>query len=75
MKYRATFAVEGTGICAQAFKPEQHLSKEDRSTVRMSTAKNRITFTIDAHDIVALKSGFTSVMRSLEILEKMSRIK
>jgi tRNA threonylcarbamoyladenosine modification (KEOPS) complex Pcc1 subunit len=74
MRYRAVFTTNEPELVSKAFEPERHVSKEDRSRMKIKAGKKEIEFAIEADDLVAFKSSFVSVMRALEILEKMKGI-
>ena len=70
MSYEAVILVhKDPGLIAKCFEPEQKKIK-DRSQYTIKKHKNSVEFSIKAKDAVALKTMMNSIIKMLEVIEK-----
>ncbi|MCK5107573.1 MAG: hypothetical protein KAQ83_02510 [Nanoarchaeota archaeon] len=71
MNYSCTIKVEGDQGLYDALKPDK--SKTQRAIWNLSKKKNTIEIKIEAMDIIALKAFTTSMVKLIEVYEKVQK--
>ena len=74
MKYKIEISAEGDSeILYNCFLSEA--SDKDRASIKITREKNSVRFKIEAKDATALKASANSIIKLLEVHEKLKDVK
>lgn len=71
MKYKCSFTVKSNGNLYSALLPDVSSSK--RASLKVEQKKNKLSITINALDVIALKAFVSSIIKLLEVDSKVEK--
>ena len=71
MKYKCSFTVKSNGELYHALLPD--ISSSKRASLKVEQKKDKLYITINALDPIALKAFVTSVIKLLEVHDKIEK--